>query len=492
MSTSESSSTSPAPESESESGLSYAEIREALDRQPLFEDKSWRLSPQAFPLSKKEVQQLEQIGQACLEFHRALEILYQRSAEDKNILRNEALKTPWVAEYLDRGKPKDLIEHARSKRLKGEVPMVIRPDLLLTDSGFIMSELDSVPGGIGLTAYLTRLYEAVEGTQGASVIGKKDAILDAFYQGIAGQVKGKQAPFIAIIVSDEAATYRPEMEWLAGELQKQGRRVFVFHPEDVMPLGDTLCVDIDGNPQQIDIIYRFWELFDIADVPIARHILVAWNESMVWISPPMKPFQEEKLALALFHHHKLQDFWNENISKRSLKMLKKVIPKSWIMDPVQLPPNAVLEAPSIGGSPISDWRQLSEASQKERNLIIKLSGFHENAWGARSVTLGSDSSRTQWTEAIEQAIELADESLHILQEYHKPKRLKHPVYSPDAKKDHPIYSMEGRLRLCPYYFVDGDSVKMTGILATFCPADKKIIHGMRDAAMLPCRVREDS
>lgn len=469
-------------------GLSYAEIREALDRQPLFEDKSWRLSPQAFPLTEKEVQQLEQIGQACLEFHQALEMLYQRSAENKNLLRNQELKAPWVAEYLDRGKPANLIEHSRSRRLKGEVPMVIRPDLLMTDSGFVLSELDSVPGGIGLTAYLNRLYESVEGSQGDSIIGKKDAILESFYQGIAGQVKGKQNPFIAIIVSDEAATYRPEMEWLAGEFQKQGRRVFVFHPDDVMPLGDTLCVDIDGNPQQIDIIYRFWELFDIADVPIARHILEAWNESMVWISPPMKPYQEEKLALALFHHHKLQDFWNENLSKRSFKMLKKIIPKSWIMDPVQLPPNAVLDAPYVGGRPISNWHQLSEASQKERNLIIKLSGFHENAWGARSVTLGSDSSRTEWSEAIDQAVKLADQSLHILQDYHKPKRLKHPVFSPDAEQGHPVYSMEGRLRLCPYYFVQGDSVQLTGVLATFCPADKKIIHGMRDAAMLPCRV----
>jgi len=25
-----------------------------------------------------------------------------------------------------------------------------------------------------------------------------------------------------------------------------------------------------------------------------------------------------------------------------------------------------------------------------------------------------------------------------------------------------------------------------GVLATVCPADKKILHGMRDAMMLPC------
>jgi len=466
--------------------IDYREIRTALDEQPLFNDKSWQLSPEAFPLTPEQVSQLEDIGRACYEFHKALDILYQRSATGSNLLRNRKLEAPWVAEYLDRGKPRKLIEHSRSKRLRGELPMVIRPDLLLTDSGFIMSELDSVPGGIGLTAFLNRLYES----KGGEVLGGADRILEAFYRGLVAQVAGKKFPFIAIIVSDEASTYRPEMEWLAGELQKLGRRVFVFHPDDVMPLGDTLCVDVEGNPEQIDIIYRFWELFDIAHVPVATHLLDAWNESSVWISPPMKPFQEEKLALALFHHHILEEFWRENLSKKSFKVLSKTIPESWVMDPVQLPPNAVLDAPYVRGKPIYQWEQLEDASQKERNLIIKLSGFHENAWGARSVTLGSDSSRAEWSEAIRKAIEMADRTLHILQQYHKPKRISHPVYRVDQKGESRIEAMEGRLRLCPYYFVQGDEVELTGVLATFCSADKKIIHGMSDAAMMPCRVRD--
>jgi hypothetical protein len=45
----------------------------------------------------------------------------------------------------------------------------------------------------------------------------------------------------------------------------------------------------------------------------------------------------------------------------------------------------------------------------------------------------------------------------------------------------------GRLRLCPYYFVVGAEARLGGALATFCPPDKKIIHGMQDAALLPCR-----
>jgi hypothetical protein len=48
--------------------------------------------------------------------------------------------------------------------------------------------------------------------------------------------------------------------------------------------------------------------------------------------------------------------------------------------------------------------------------------------------------------------------------------------------------VDGRLRLCPYYFVVAGQTRLSGALATFCPPDKKIIHGMQDAALLPCMI----
>jgi hypothetical protein len=106
----------------------------------------------------EQVARLEQIGTACLEFHQALESLYLRSSTGRNLLRNKPLVAPWVATYLDRGKPPHLVAHARDPRNRGTLPVVLRPDLLLTDDGFALTELDSVPGGIGLTAFLNRLY----------------------------------------------------------------------------------------------------------------------------------------------------------------------------------------------------------------------------------------------------------------------------------------------------------------------------------------------
>jgi len=137
--------------------LTYEHIHATLAAQPLFEAKSWQLSPSAWPLTKAQITELEAIGAACYEFHQALETLYLRSASGKNLLRNKPLLAPWVADYLDRGKPPQLIAHARDPKNRGAFPTVLRPDLLLTDEGFALTELDSVPGGIGLTAFLNRL-----------------------------------------------------------------------------------------------------------------------------------------------------------------------------------------------------------------------------------------------------------------------------------------------------------------------------------------------
>jgi hypothetical protein len=467
--------------------LPYAQIQSALAGQSLFEDKTWQLSPAAWPLTREQVTQLEAIGAVCLEFHQALETLYLRSLAGKNLLRNKPLLAPWVADYLDRGKPAALLAHAREAKNRGAFPAVLRPDLLLTDDGFVMSELDSVPGGIGLTAFLNRLYG---GETDAAVLGHADAMVKNFHAALAALQPGVRNPLIALVVSDEAATYRPEMEWLAQQLQLQGKRVFCMRPEDIFPLGSGLCFDVDGNPEKIDVLYRFFELFDLENVRTANYIFEAWAAGEVAITPPMRPFQEEKLTFALFHHHRLQDFWAETLSARSLQLLRSLIPVSWVMDPAPLPPGAVLEGPRAGGRALTDWRDLAAASQKERDLIIKISGYHETAWGARSVVLGSDCSREEWQQGIERAIALAPTNLHLLQVYRKPRRLEHPLYArPAAEGVAPEASVRaGRLRLCPYYFVVEGRPRLSGALATFCPPDKKIIHGMQDAALLPCRI----
>ena len=96
--------------------------------------------------------------------------------------------------------------------------------------------------------------------------------------------------------------------------------------------------------------------------------------------------------------------------------------------------------------------------------------------------MGDDVSSEDWTSALCAVLESFPQPLSVLQEFRKPARLEHPVFTDDGS----VESMNGRLRLSPYFFVSGDQAKWSGSLATFCPADKKIIHGMKDGALMPC------
>jgi hypothetical protein len=454
-------------------------LRHKLLEPPLFAEKIWKLSPEPWPITEAQLKELKVIGGACLSYQRALERLYVRSFTDKKILRNREVHAKWVAEYLDRYKPAGLIEHGRHRSIKGQHPIVLRPDLLITEQGFTMTELDSVPGGIGLTAYLNEVY-AEDFPQ---VIGST-SMPQNFARTLGLLTPQQKFPLIAITVSEEAATYRPEFEWLAGKLRDLGHDVHVVDPSQIMQMGDGSYIPVEGAPRKVDILYRFFELFDLANVKGADGIFNAVETGALVLTPPMKAFQEEKLGLALIHHPLLSDFWKENLPENHLDALMRIVPRTWIMERSELPPTAVLHAPTVNNRPIRDWAELAEASQRERNLIIKASGFHETAWGARSVTLGSDVSREEWLEAIETAVSAENETFYVMQDYHKPLRLPHPVYQEDGSTT----TAEGRVRLCPYFFAQGDTVELSGILATFCPADKKIIHGMSDAALLPCHL----
>ena len=76
-------------------------IRDAFPKEGLFAEKDWLLSPDAFPIEKKIVSELEQLGHRLFVFQRACNQLYQLSIKGK--------QPAWVARYLDAGKPQELI-----------------------------------------------------------------------------------------------------------------------------------------------------------------------------------------------------------------------------------------------------------------------------------------------------------------------------------------------------------------------------------------------
>jgi len=427
-------------------------IRDSIPAGGLFAGLEWKISPTPFPLGENLAKEIESLGRVLLQFYRAVNLLYRKSAEGK--------QPEWVARWLDLGKPRELIELQRSAAFKNEIPRVIRPDILLTENGFSITELDSVPGGIGLTGWLNQTYSKT----GASVLGGADGMLRGF-ESIFSEAKP-----VNIVVSEEAKTYRPEMEWLAGQLNEGKHSTFNIQHS-------TFNNFADG-----EAVYRFFELFDLPNVANAKRIFELAAEKKIRLTPPPKPMFEEKMLFALLWNRNLQNFWRQELGEGFLAQLKKVIPYTWLVDPTPLPPHAAI--PELN---LTDWQQLKSLSQKERDLILKVSGFSENAWGARGVFLGSDLSQADWSAAVDAALKNFETSPSVLQRFHKPSIVEASWF--DFAKNE-VVPMKGRARLCPYYFVSGDGdaarPRLGGVLATIVPADKKIVHGMADAVLAPC------
>lgn len=445
------------PPSTSDLAARARHVRDALPPGGLFADQQWRVSPQPFALGPELAQELDTLGRVLLQFYRAVNLLYRKSVEGK--------QPEWIARWLDQGKPAWLVELQRHPALKNELPRVIRPDILLTEDGFAITELDSVPGGIGLTAWLGGVYSEVR-SQESGVIGGAEGMLKGF-----ASIFG-DAQRVHIVVSEESASYRPEMKWLANQLNAAGGRSFHLQPSTF------------NSPSPGDAVYRFFELFDVANVAGARRVFELATEKQIRLTPPPRPMFEEKLLFALLWNRNLRAFWRQELGESFLTQLQKAVPYTWVVDPTPLPPHAAF--PELN---LTDWRQLMTLSQRERELILKISGYSEEAWGARGVYLGSDLSAEEWSGAVTKALCDFDRSPYVLQRYHKPRLVEASWFDFDRDK---LMPMPGRVRLCPYYFVGGEGdaarANLGGVLATICPADKKIIHGMKDAVLVPCAV----
>jgi len=453
----------PAQATRRSSEEAVAAIQAAFPKQGLFAGKQWRLSPEGFPLSPETFRHLERLGGLLHRFQRACDTLYRRS-------RNGSLP-PWLHQYLDRGKPRELVELGADPRIQAQFPRVIRPDLILTDGGLAMSELDSVPGGIGLTAWLNQTYSQTLGDD--TIIG-----------GARGMMEGFASIFpngADLVISEEASDYRPESQWLVDQLNTSaspsGER-WQLHPAE-------------SYQNKIGrAVYRFFELFDLPNLPGIEKLAIEAAGGGIDLSPPFKAFLEEKMWLALFWSRPLQDAWQRELRDSNWRRLQRIIPRSWIVDPAPLPHHGVI--PKLE---INSFRELGTFSQRERVYALKISGFSEIGWGSRSLSIGHDLSQEEWGKAVEDALASFDHHPYVLQEFHSGRLVHHPYLDPDSGK---IVDLEGRVRLCPYYFTPPPTtgggvppVILGGVLATICPADKKILHGMGEAIMAPCRVDRD-
>jgi len=417
----------------------------ALPSSGLRDGSAWLFSPKPLELDRKISKKITRLGHSLAQFQRAQESIYQRSAKGK--------LPGWIAELLDAGKPDWMVQSQRSVELRGVLPRVIRPDLILTgddsQAGLALTELDSVPGGMGITLWLSQFYSE----HGFDVLGGACGIRDGFESIFPAKTPSR------ILISEESGDYRAEMEFLASQCEN-----ISIHPAEEEAGGEGAA-------------YRFFEWFDWQNIPSAQKLA-----GSPLLTPPCKPHLEEKLWLALLHTPSMRSIWQRELRGGQLQRLRELVPYGWVVDPTPLPPHAAL--PRLDAH---SWDDVAGFSQKDRRLVLKVSGFSELAWGARGVHIGHDMPSGEWKEEIERAAAESATQPRMVQEFHSGKIVEHPYFDPETGEEK---MMEGRVRLCPYYFTGQDGkTHFAGCLATIVPSDKKKIHGMKDGILVPCVVK---
>ena len=435
-------------------------VADALPPGGLIAGRNWLVSPRPLPLDPLLLRDLERLGRDLARWERACDDLYLSSAR--------GAAPAWIARLMDAGKPAELVAAGRDRRLRAARALVLRPDILLTEDGMAITELDSVPGGLGLTAWLNRTYADL----GFDVVGGRDAMMEGF-----ARVAGDRD----IVISEESGSYRPEMEWLAAQVRERGTQGGAA--SSVAVHGDA-----DYRPRAGRGVYRFFELFDLDNVACAGELLAGARAGAIDVTPPFKPHLEEKLWFALFWLRPLDGYWRQALGERLLLRLRGMLPYTWIVDPTPLPHFAAL--PRLDAH---SWDDVSRFSQKQRALVLKISGFSPLAWGSRGVVIGFDVPQDAWAHAIRTALDQFPHNPWVLQEFRKTRLVEHP-YLDTGTGGGEIRTLRGRVRLCPYYLPGekGDDVALSGILASIVPADKKLIHGMRDAILAPCMPAPDA
>ena len=268
-------------------------VRDSLPEGGLFKGHDWRIAPEPFQLEPKFAKELDTLGRVLLQFHKAADLLYRQSVNGK--------QPTWVCEWLDQGKPDSLIKLQQHPQFKTALPKVIRPDILLTENGWQITELDSVPGGIGLTAWLNQTYR-----NHGDVLGGPTGMIDGFTK-MFGDARN-----VHLVVSEESATYRPEMEWLAEQIGPH----FTVRDSDFSAINSG------------DSLYRFFELFDLENIQSAQQIFELSCSGLLNITAPPKSYLEEKMLFALYWNRNLQSFWHRELGGRYVERMQKVIPKT--------------------------------------------------------------------------------------------------------------------------------------------------------------------
>ena len=298
-------------------------------------------------------------------------------------------------------------------------------------------------------------------------------------------------PTVAVVVSEESADYRGELTWLAGRIDALGLAdVVVCKPQEIVFTEEALFVRrADGREAKLDVLYRNFELFDLLNVPKQELMLYAARHNRVKLTPPPKAHMEEKASFALFHHPELARALARRAGRAGRRAAAGDLPADLDRRPAAAPapgrdrrPERRRRAgPRLGaargpGQERARLRAQAVGLQRARLGLARREGRqrHDRArHGATPCTRRWPASRRRRTSCSAST---------------RAAGCGCPTSTAPRTRSSRWTAACGCARTTSS---SATKTRLGGVLATVAPADKRVIHGMTDAIMAPCRVAED-
>lgn len=369
---------------------------------------NFRVSPTPFKLNKTQKKELDDIGKAICSYMDCCLELYKTNDS--------------VHEILDRGKPK---EYRNVKEIKY---LFLRPDIILTDSGFRVCEIETSPFGLGLAEVLNRSY----GNEGYNTIIHQNELKN--------YIQSKVEPIGTIAYSKKVKAFRGQLDFMAEE---------VFSGKQKLWNAKQIREDSNMNKE----IYRAFYLNEkYKDKNIAKLL-----ESTPMSLPSSTPQFEEKALLSFIWDKRCLEFLKAKLGKSDFELLRKVIPKTWILGEEQYVDGGLLNGKETS-------IDLMGLGKKNRKFVLKQSGFKDSSsWGEGVIFLHKIGGQKA-SEMLKSALD-DREHLYIIQEFNQGKVMQMSFINEEGI----FQNVNVKLRLTPYYaYMGNDKGKLIAAKITGC------------------------
>lgn len=388
-------------------GHSMYNVRREEYKNGNMDNINFRVSSKPFKLTKKEKLDIENIGKAICNYMDCCIELYNNN-EDAH-------------ELLDRGKPKHL------KNVKDIKYLFLRPDLILTDSGFCLCEIETSPFGLGLAEVLNRSY----GNEGYNTIIQQNQLKNY----IQSEIENSGT----IAYSDKVKSFSGQLEFMAKQLFSGNGKVWT-------------AKQIDSSTIPEKQIYRAFYLNEqYNDKNVAKLL----NQSHIYL-PTTTPQFEEKALLSFIWDTRFVDFLHSKLGNTDFNFLRKIIPKTWVLGE---------EKYVDGGLPNQkqDSLSLADLSKNNRKYVLKQSGFTTSSSWGEGVKFLHKIGKKNVIDILQNALR-DKEHLYIIQEFKQGKNIPMSFVDKNGKQ----MDMNAKIRITPYYAYMGNgkgnliAAKVTG------------------------------